>query len=458
MKKLSILLLLSLSIISSEKSKSNWVGHSPVNFNASTWMPGIQAIPSTGTARDSQIHFNWGKAIVADSLGYLHVVWLEIFDEADSQPFLFDGQIMYSRSIDNGVNWSQPAPVSLRDATHSGWATGFPKIATAGSNVYVVWHGNPDLGPEPKVYIRVSPDNGNNWPTEAKLVATGGYLPGVASWSNDSFDTVHVVWAAREPTTGVDEIYLRSSADGWNNHQTTIREVSTHDSHSSWTPSVAAMGSLIHVAWTDERHNTTDCSTIVDKNNCREELYYRRSPDFGGTWDIELRLSEDILDPLNPNPDICSQDSLGSLESSWAPSIVAQNFDVHVSWFDRRTGNFEIYYKRSPLAGAKGSWSCDTHLSTGGQSFSDDYWRPSMAVLGNLIHILYWGNGPNNTFIYSVESSDNGNQFNAPQILYMTGSGKSINPSIAIAPDNTLHGIWFDDIDGIDQILYRTEQ
>jgi hypothetical protein len=310
-----------------------------------------------------------------------------------------------------------------------------------GNHVYVVWH---QLLPDSNtigIQLIHSSDHGLSWDP---VITVSDNPPGVSTaWPsvNAWGESVHVVWG--DSRSGSVEIYLRSSTDGGQTWSS-VQMVSKPDGISSWTPSVASWGSIVHVAWTDERHNIDaasapfDCVSVGAGEGCREEEYYRRSTDLGLTWEEEIRLT---VDPPE------------ALASSWAPSIAVWENEVHVTFFDRRTGEFEIYYKRSREGGSTGSWEDEVRLS---EDVSIQHARPSIAVNEKDVHIVYWGQSPHSTNIYYLGSSDGGDHFQLPILLSSTGPGEASHPSVAVSANGTVHVLWYaKDKLGVDQIFYR---
>lgn len=291
--------------------------------------------------------------------------------------------------------------------------------------MYVSWHHVPTGG----ILLRHSPDHGEHW-SGAFLVSEVGAFPSVNAWA----DTVHVVWPAPDRMTAASEVFVRSSPDAGGNW-TPVRMVSSPDGVSSWVPSVASWGPNVHVVWSDERHNNDDCR--FGRVPCREEEYYRRSEDFGASWDPEVRLTHDP--PASPQP-------------SWAPSVAVVGPTVHVTFFDARTGRFEIYYKRSRGNGEPESWENEILLSTDPVPQVQRA-RPVIAALRTDVHIVYFGAGPHlPSAVYFLSSPDGGDHFHAPIGLAPGG----LHPSVAISPRGTTHVVWYGgDARGINQIFHR---
>ena len=253
-----------------------------------------------------------------------------------------------------------------------------------------------------------------------------------------------MVWT--DNRSGAAEVYLRSSFDAGANWHA-VKQVSVPDGRSSWVPAVACRGPEIHVAWSDERHNIDaagmpyDCGTAGDSSQCREEEYYRRSTDFGATWEPEVRLT---FDPdASPRP-------------SWAPSITVWANNVHVTFFDQRTDRFEVYYMRSTAGGVAGSWEPERIISPAGGS-STRHARPVIAALGPSLHVVWFSvTSSVGVQVWHARSKDSGGSFPPAVPLTTYPIGVEAHPSVATSPLGTAHAIWYaPDWTGIDQIMHR---
>lgn len=362
----------------------------------------------------SRTKYNFGWAIDVDGGGVVHAAWLE---EASSDPPGFGtGRVMYSRSADDGRNWSAPRPLTGAPQPF----TGNPRVAASGPHVYVTWHGLHDGSGVPKIYLLHSHTHGSSW-NPPRIIS--------------------------DSRSGVAEIYLRSSPDAGGSW-TEVRHVSSPDGRSSWVPTVACWGPTVHVAWSDERHNVDetgqpyDCGIAQNNMTCREEEYYRRSTDFGTSWEPEVRLTVD-----SPIP-----------RSSWAPSIAVWDDNIHVVFFDRRTDRFQVYYKRSTGGGAPHTWEPDRMISV--DDGAADHARPVIAALGPYLHVVWFElRPPTGVNVFYAGSQDNGTSFGAPVALTLRPSFGETHPSVAVSPRKSAHVIWYEaDAHGVDQIVHRTRR
>lgn len=144
---------------------------------------------------------------LAAANGNLHVAWVEYPAGADSE-------IYYSRSSDNGANWT--APIDLSNA--GGRTDTLPLVAASGSNVYVAWTSDPVSG---EVFFRRSVDGGGTWQPEVQLSASqNGYSRATDLWV-DRAGNVHLAYYDNR-SVGHGHVYHRMSCNNgqsWTSEQ-----------------------------------------------------------------------------------------------------------------------------------------------------------------------------------------------------------------------------------------------
>jgi Neuraminidase (sialidase) len=132
---------------------------------------------------------------------------------------------------------------------------------------------------------------------------------------------------------------------------------------------------------------------------------------------------------------------------SETPCITVTGSTVHIIWKDSRDGNEEIYYKRSTDAGV--TWQADTRL-TNSSGFS---YAPSLASSGKDVYITWYDVGPaNNVDIYFKRSTNMGSSWE-PDMRLTTHVAPQYASSVSAA-DTMVHVIWHDTRGG-NQIYYR---
>ena len=254
------------------------------------------------------------------------------------------------------------------------------------------------------------------WTTSKRITWTSGFslAPAVAI---DSKDAIHVVWM--DNTTGSYDIYYRKSEDGgatWSPRQSIVQT-----SGDSIYPAIAIGSSgALHVVWYDQTYGYP-------------EIYYKKSPDAGMTWNPAKRLT-------------CTT-------SSWSedPAIAIDTNDVvHVVWLDESPGNPDVFYRSSSDGGT--TWTAARRLTwTSGNT-------ATLSIVSASSETIYaaWGNGPP-TEIYSKKSPDGGATWSFVTRLTWT-SGSSWEPAMAADSKDTIHLVWRDETPGNPEIYYKHGQ
>jgi hypothetical protein len=269
---------------------------------------------------------------------WVHVVWRDLRDG--------DKAIYYKRSSDAGVGWSPDRRLS--DVPDSAWN---PSVSVAGLLVHVVWVSSRTGDDE--IYYKRSSDAGLTWSPDLRLTVDTCDAGFPSVFAQDTL--VHVVWW-NQMGRNTEIFYKRSTDAGlsWS-----VDQRLTADSGISITACVAASGPLVHVAWKDNR----------DGN---EEIYYKRSTDYGSSWGPDVRLSYD------PG-------------YSWNPSLAVSGPLVHLTWHDLNP--YRIHYKRSANGGT--DWGPDTLLTISGLSR-----YASLSVSGTALHAVWFDARDGNHEIY----------------------------------------------------------
>lgn len=313
-----------------------------------------------------------------------------------------DVNIYYKRSTNNGTNWS--ADIRLTDDPNFSYD---PAIAISGTYLHVVWYDTRNGYYE--IYYKRSSNEGTDWGPDTRLTnyTEDSYEPSLYAIGS----AVHLVWSDWRDRNW--EIYYKRSVNYGSSWTSDIRL--TNSAGFSEHPMIVASnsGNIIHVVWQDSRD---------DPANHTYEIYYKRSTDGGVTWSSDTRLTN------SPN------------NSRW-PCIVLWGSVLHLVWTDARNGNNDIYYKKSTNDGA--SWGADIRLTTN----TSHQIQPSIALSytgGTIVHIVWddWRHGNNNRQVYYIKSVDAGTNWGPEERL--TNSTAIIeNPCVAVA-FQTVHVVWTD--------------
>jgi hypothetical protein len=359
----------------------------------SQWQPDVRLTYDGAQSYMSGPHQN----DIASSGNILHVVW---HDERSNW------DIYYKRSTDAGVSWS----ADTRLSNGSGESHG-ASVAVSGSIVHVVWYDNRDGHWE--IYYTRSTDSGLSWSTDTRFTSDDSFLsvnPVVAVSGSD----VHVIWG--DERDGNSEIYYRRSTNYGSSWEPETRL--TNNSYVCESPSITASGLFVHTVWYDTRDGNF-------------EIYYKRSTDGGTSWGADTRLSS--------TPFV-----------SELSHIAASGSIVHVAWQDDRDGsNKQIYYRRSTDAGA--SWESEIHLSNNAGYAA----APNISLSGSNVHITWQDNRDGNFEVYYKRSTDNGINWGSDTRL-TNASGNSLRTFSSVI-GTIVHVVWMDERDGNWEIYYKQD-
>ena len=347
------------------------------------------------TANDSSSIIYWANHRSTGAGGNVaHVVWSDTRDRKC--------EVYYKRSTDEGVTWGSDVRLTADDDTVSQ----YPSLAVSGSNVHAVWQ---DYRKGLEIYYKSSTDGGATWGDDVLLTAdddTGSYWPCIVALG---CSTLHVVWVDdRTPYRGV---YYKRSLNGGTSWSKDVR-LSSNAANSRSSPVVAASGSEAYLAW-------------VEWGPSYYHVHFRRSTNGGETWAAETTL-------------------VNSIEGY--PDLVASGSVVHLVYSGYYSPRYRVHYMRSTDSGVAwgGPWVIYSNSS------GNDQDEPSLAASGSYVH-LSWEES--NGEVYYGRSPDDGTTWEK-SVRLTNSSGASEYPSMAVLGE-MLHVAWQDWRDGNREIYYK---
>ena len=340
------------------------------------------------------------QSIAVDSNDNIHITWCDA-RHGDTE--------LYYTKLDNNGN-TLVDDTRLTDAPDS---SENPCIAVDSSdNIHITWPDKRDGNYE--IYYTKLDNNGNTLVDDTRLT-DAPETSAHPTFAVDSSNNIHISWYDKRD--GNYEIYY-TKLD--NNGNTVVDDTRLTVAAYALGPSVAVdSGDNIHIAWRDKR----------DGNY---EIYYTKLDNNGNTLVDDTRLTDNTA-------------------YSMYPSIAADSSDnMHISWHDKRDGNYEIYYTKLSNTGA--TLIDDTRL-TDASGYS--YFSGVAVDSSDNIHIVWRDKRHGNGEIYYTKLDNNGNTV-VDDTRLTDDPAYSKEPSIAVDSSNNIHITWYDKRDGNYEIYYKS--
>ena len=262
---------------------------------------------------------------------------------------------------------------------------------------------------------RLTHNDGSSWFTS--IASSGG--------------NVYVTWMDQTP--GNYEIYFRRSLDGGATWEMAKRLSST--AGFSAEPTIAVSGAYVYVTWHDFTPGNAD-------------IFFRRSTDYGATWDGKKRLTNNAGDSMRPRvaasganvymtwEDVTPGNSetyfrrstdngstwksakriTNTAENSVYQDIAVDGGDVYLVWNEGESGSYQIYFCRSSNWGA--AWDEAQPLTLGAY----DYDFPRIAVSGSAVYLVFRSNCEGEYNLFFTKSEDSGGSWESlKQLTFNSG-------------------------------------
>lgn len=370
---------------------------------------------NTDAVTDSRV--DWMPRVAADSSGHLVVVWrgcrtVFCHPVADDE-----GDVLFTRSIDNGVSWSEPSPIHDDAATDIA-VDESPDIATDGHGHWmVVWvsdnRARGAAGPDLDLMVSRSSDGGKTW-SEAKPLNTDALTDSreenAATVKTDGSGVWVVVWYASTVTADPDIYFARSTDNGltWS-EPSLIGDSPALDAEIDVGPRLAINNSG---DWIVQWHVQGSPASVYGEDG---EMLLARSVNKGVTWSAPRPIRADALTDT-------SFDGLGGAAGKGKTWLAVWN-TIDGQW----GGDMDIAVARSLDRGQ--TWSAPAPLL---DSFRSDSAHDSGATVstdgaGRWYAAWSSNRSPDGTEgedfdIYYVVSTDDGQTWSTPSALNSNAS------------------------------------
>ena len=312
-------------------------------------------------------------------------------------------------SMNNTIPPAKPVIFTKNLSNNSGTSSE-QKVATSGSDVYVVWEDTSSGGNSDILFAR----SGNNGATFGNVTLnvsnnTGESTnPRMAAFRNN----VYVVWEDTSSGGNSDILFTKSTDSGATFGNVTNLSNNTGE---STNPQIFASGKNVYVVWEDTTLKKSDILLARSENN-------------GATFgNVTANLSKQTGESTNPQ-------------------IFASGKNVYVVWEDTSSGgnNSDILLARSGNNGATfGNVTANLSDNTGQST------NPKIAAFRNNVYVVWEDysliNSIKNQILFT-RSTDNGMTFDNT-IRLNNNTGQSTNPKIATFKNN-VYVVWEDTSSG----------
>ncbi|MEA3335276.1 MAG: exo-alpha-sialidase [Chloroflexota bacterium] len=222
---------------------------------------------------ESSVH----PAIVADSMGNIHLFWSE---EVGGEPMLQDemarpgNTILYTRW--DGQSWIEPRDVLYVRGEYLG---DYVSVAIDDNNrLHAVWTGLDNI------YYSSAPaavaETAQSW-SKPVVVGTGSARSAFESAvAVDSQGVIHVAYGARRDVPGVNYVQSSNGGETWSAPVTLSLPLDRLESGYSQVRLVVDSADRIHATW-----------TTFQRQGFGQGVYHSRSTDGGLTWNTPYRLA-----------------------------------------------------------------------------------------------------------------------------------------------------------------------
>ncbi len=255
---------------------------------------------------------------VADSKGYLHMVWMEVINENERWSNIQNPGIFYSRW--NGDTWSTPLKISEN--------TGFAEIPAitvdATDTVHVVWDDETYGGGLSRVAYKSRSSSGTWSAIETLPVPSGTVVNWNARVATDNSNVPHVAFSAISPGFTDSTLYWTRKVSGaW-----TTPELVSKDA--------AGNNLSFGCQWSDLRQNSSGTNIYLIYWCWPNGIHYRSYS--SGTWSTPFQIT-----------------NAGNIE--YTRMVTTPGGEVFVTWFQSSDTSVRVRWTQSSV------WQAETTLT-----------------------------------------------------------------------------------------------
>jgi len=291
--------------------------------------------------------------------GSIHVSWRDYRNDLDREfvpgggiDGVNDADIYYSMSDDGGSTFSPN--VKVNDDTGHFQTTHMHRfiVVDHSGKVHIAWsdYRNGDS----EVYYANSVDGGLTFNVNLRI-SDGNGTASEPSIASSQFGDIHIVWTDGRNESAGERIFLSISTDGGESFGENLMIDKSNGQLGQLDPEVSAAGTTVGVSWYD---------AVEDK------VFVSISQDGGATFSQPER-------PSNSS----------SLVPELEPSVfVNESGYVAVSWRDRRTNDYDIYFSESYDFGQ----TFGTDVRVNDDATTDNQYQPSLWVDHNGYALVVW--------------------------------------------------------------------
>jgi hypothetical protein len=140
--------------------------------------------------------------------------------------------------------------------------------------------------------------------------------------------------------------------------------------------------------------------------------------------------------------------------------VASGDNNIYLTWWDNKTGNNEVYFGGSNDGGKTFGKPINLSNAKGGSADSQ------IAASGNNVYVTWWDNKTGNWQVFSRASSDNGKTFDDSVMLKGIGSSPvkhlkappsnttSVDTIVAAASGNIEYVVWWDNTTGNFEVFF----